>query len=214
MKKNYLSYLSLGLLLAVSSCNIEQPTLDVSQEPKTLVEIVAESNGSENLRKAPNGVFYQEKFSNQSIAGALNVPEYAFPGFGIGNSTYMGKAYSYFNQYIVGFEGSNVAITMSAPVTEFFSTELADLGLDIAEIDANNIQVSSLSTDGKGNAIWFHNEKTTATFLPEGGISFEATISIVGGSGIFKNATGEGTVIGNVGTDGKGSTVVRANIKF
>ena len=77
------------------------------------------------MRKGPNGIFYQEKFSNQSIV--VDNPA-AYPGFGEGQSTYMGNGFSFFNQYAMGFPDENgVVFTQAAPVTEFFSDQLIAL---------------------------------------------------------------------------------------
>ncbi len=77
------------------------------------------------MRKGPNGIFYQEKFSNQSIV--VDNPT-AYPGFGEGQSTYMGNGFSFFNQYAMGFPDENgVFFTQAAPVTEFFSDQLIAL---------------------------------------------------------------------------------------
>lgn len=209
--------MGLALALTMNSCVQEEAVPQMMEEKIPVVETIADLvSGSENLRKSPNGVVYQEKFSNQSIAGSEGIPGYAFPGFGTGNATYIGKSYSFFNQYAQGFPNENGEVTtIAAPVTEFFSDQLTSLGLDVAEIDACSRIVSTLTTDGKGNTIWFTNVINKAKFDLEGNITFEAQIDIVGGTGIFKNATGNGTVKGNVsGSTGQGTTLVRANIFF
>ncbi|TDQ19224.1 hypothetical protein DFQ04_1043 [Algoriphagus boseongensis] len=218
MKKSYLkwSILGLSMVLILNSC-VQEETSPVAVEEKAVVESINELvAGSENFRKAPNGVVYQEKFSNQSIAGSNGIPPYAFPGFGMGNATYLGKSYSFFNQYATGEPDENgVVYTIAAPVTEFFAPQLTALGLDVAGINSNPKLVSTLTTDGKGNTIYFNNILNKAQFDLEGNISFEAQIEIVGGTGIFVDATGTGTVFGNVsGANGQGTTLVKAQIQF
>lgn len=209
--------MGLAFALTMNSCIQEESTPQLMEENLPVVETITDLvTGSENFRKSPNGVVYQEKFSNQSIAGSEGIPPYAFPGFGTGNATYIGKSYSFFNQYAIGSPDENGEVTtIAAPVTEFFSEQLIALGLDVAEIDASSKTVSTLTTDGKGNTIWFTNVVNKAKFDLDGNITFEAQIEIVGGTGIFVNASGNGTVKGNVsGTTGQGTTLVRANIFF
>lgn len=216
MKKNYLKWSGLFLTgsIVLSSCmsEIEAPTANVLSDAS--VETADVVPGGENLRKAPNGVFYQEKVLNQSIVVAGK--PHAFPGFGEGQSTFIGKGFSFFNQYADGKPDENgVVYTVAAPVTEFFAEQLAELGVDVSEVDSNDELVSSLTTDGKGNTIWFNNITNRAQFDQYGNITFEAEIKIVGGTGKFKGASGSGNVTGNVQQiDGKGNTVVRANIVF
>lgn len=216
MKKNYMKWSGFLLTSAImlSSCMSEVEAPVANEMSKALDESTEVVSGGENLRKGPNGVFYQEKFSNQSI----RIPERpeAFPGFGEGQATYIGNGFSFFNQYAMGFPDDNgVVFTTAAPVTEFFKDQLIAMGIDTDEIDANPTIVSSLTSDGKGNTIWFNNVSNQAQFDAEENITFEAEIEIVGGTGKFKGATGTGTVIGNVsGVDGKGTTTVRANIVF
>lgn len=216
MKKNYMKWSGLSLIFTIvlSSCMTEVETPVANDLAKTMEESAVVVTGEENLRKGPNGVFYQEKFTNQSIEIEENPA--AFPGFGQGQATYIGKAYSFFNQYAMGLPDENgVVFTVAAPVTEFFSEQLIGLGLDLDAINANSEIVSSLTTDGKGNSIWFNNLSNEARFDSEGNITFEAEIEIVGGTGKFQGATGFGSVIGNVNSvDGKGNTTVRANIVF
>ena len=219
MKKSYLNWSLMGLALALTmnSCVQEEAAPQMMEEKLPVVETIADLvSGSENLRKSPNGVVYQEKFSNQSIAGSEGVSPIAFPGFGTGNATFIGKSYSYFNQYALGGPDDNGEVTtIAAPVTEYFAEQLTELGLNVEEIDSCYKTVSTLTTDGKGNTIWFTNILNKAKFDNQENITFEAQIEIVGGTGIFKNATGQGTVRGNVnGSNGQGTTVVKANIFF
>lgn len=219
MKKSCLSWSVLGfaLVMTLNSCVQEETAPQLMEESLPVVESMADLvSGSENLRKSPNGVVYQEKFSNQSLAGSEGIPNYAFPGFGIGNATYIGKSYSFFNQYATG--GPNEfgeVTTVAAPVVEFFADELTSLGLNVSDIDACPKLVSTLTTDGKGNTIWFTNVQNNAKFDSHGNITFEAQIEIVGGTGIFASASGNGTVKGNINeSNGQGTTLLRANINF
>lgn len=218
MKKTFLKWSGLCLISAMllSSCisDTEQPVVDeMAQELTESAEALSEG---ENLRKSPNGVFYQEKFTNQIfLVGDLEngweegMPAPAwYPGTGMGNATYMGKAYSFINQYAT--LGQTGLVTVGAPVTQFFEVELATLGL-------TNIpdEVSSLTTDGKGNAIFFKNIFNQTTPASETRVNFLAEVEIIGGTGIFENATGLGTVNGFFNPqDGKGETTLRSNIKF
>lgn len=215
---NYLKWSILGfsLVLTLNSCVQEEELNQTVAAKPTVESISALVSGSENLRKSPSGVIYQEKFTNQSIAGGDGVPEYAFPGFGVGNATYLGKSLSFFNQYATEVPDENgIVHTVAAPVTEYFAAQIAALGLDVDLINNNPKIVSTLTTDGKGNAIFFNNIENTAQFDLQGNITFEAEIEIVGGTGVFANASGFGTVVGNISNaDGKGTTVVKAEIQF
>ena len=52
--------------------------------------------------------------------------------------------------------------------------------------------MSSLTTDGKGNSIWFSNVSNRSQFDQKGNLTFEAKIEIVGGTWKFEEATGKG----------------------
>ncbi|RIW15843.1 hypothetical protein D0X99_10505 [Algoriphagus lacus] len=193
---------------------VEAPV--ANEMAKTAEESSEVISGGENLRKAPNGVFYQEKFTNQiflvgdeASGWSQGAPAPAwYPGTGFGNATHMGNAYSFINQYAT--LGPNGLSTVGAPVTQFFESELADLGLTGIP-DA----VSSLTTDGKGNAIYFKNVLNVTTPASPTRINFVAQVEIIGGTGIYKTATGTGEVNGYFNPqDGKGETTLRANIVF
>lgn len=221
MKKNYLKLtgLSLAIALLISSCMPEGETPMTSEAAKLANEVAEAGNqevGIENLRKSPNGVAYQEKFTNSislipDTGFTFETPFPAFyPGTGVGNATYLGKAYSFINQRAqLSTEGP---ITVGAPVTMFFSKELAELGL-------TNIpdEVSSLTTDGKGNTIYFKNILNVTTPVSETRINFTADVEIIGGTGKFETATGQGKVVGFYNPQsetGAGETTLRATIKF
>ena len=213
------SGLGLAIILLVSSCmsEVEAPLANETAELANEVAIAgSEEIGGENLRKSPNGIFYQEKFSNSiklipdfenGFTEEMPFPAF-FPGTGIGNATYLGKAYSFINQRAV--LGPQGPVTIGAPVTMFFSKELAELGL-------TNVpdEVSSLTTDGKGNTIYFKNILNVTTPVSSTRVNFVADVEIIGGTGKFETASGEGKVVGfyNPG-DGAGETTLRATIKF
>ncbi|MBC6366061.1 hypothetical protein [Algoriphagus sp. AK58] len=218
MKKIYLTWsgLSLIITLVLSSCvqEIEAPV--VNEVPSAVENTVEADLGGENLRKSPNGVAYQEKFSNQlqlipDFAAGFT-PELPFPawypGTGVGNATYIGKAYSFINQR--AFLSEQGPVTVGAPVTMFHAEKLEALGITNVPDD-----VSSLTTDGKGNTIYFKNILNVTNPVSETRINFVADVEIIGGTGIFATASGSGKVNGffNPG-DGKGETTLRATILF
>ena len=217
MKKNYVKFSGFSLIsvLILSSCMTE---VEMPQAKATAVEseVVLEAavTEDESFRKSPNGVVYMEKFSNQSITDPAK--PYAFPGFGTGNATHLGIAYSFFNQYALGApDEKGVVYTVAAPVSEFFGDQIADLGIEMGLLAECSKTVSTITTDGKGNSIWFHNISNKATFDQLGNITFEADVELVGGTGKFAGATGHGSVTGNVqAADGKGTTLVTAQIYF
>ena len=219
MKKNYfkLSGLSLAIALLISSCMSEVETPLVNETSALSKEIAiagSEELGGENLRKGPNGVVYQEKFTNsigfvpaEGFNPILGLPAF-YPGTGVGNATYMGEAYSFINQKAeLGPQGP---VTVGAPVTMFSADKLAEFGL-------TNIpdEVSSLTTDGKGNTIYFKNILNVTTPVSPTRINFTADVEIIGGTGKFKTASGKGKVVGffNPG-NGAGETTLRATIVF
>jgi hypothetical protein len=215
MKKNYFKWsaytLAAGLMLSSCISELESPLVEESASRQEAIS--EETSSGENLRKAPQSLPYQEKFTNQNFQDPSK--PYAFPGSGLGNATHLGKGYSFFNQYALGAPDANgVVFTTAAPVTEFFKNELIGLGLDPDLLDSNYKTVSSVTVDEKGNSIWFFNISNKAQFDQFGNISFVAEVEIVGGTGKFKGAKGTATVVGNVGTNGKGSTLVKGTIIY
>lgn len=217
MKSYYLKWSGLSLigLVILSSCmsDVDQPLAPVSSKAIVQSAEVLPAVG-ENLRKGPRSLPYMEKFSNQSIQ--VPTKPFAFPGFGTGNSLFMGSGYSFFNQYALGAPNENGEIyTVAAPVTEFFEEQIEALGISADELDSNYKTVSTITTDGKGNSIWFHNVSNKAKIDNYGDITFVAEVEIVGGTGKFVGATGNGQVMGNVNAeDGKGNTHMIANIIY
>lgn len=112
-----------------------------------------------------------------------------YPGSGNGNVAHMGKAKTYFNQY-VPFNPPFFS-SISAPVNMFFSGPLALAGY-------TNIPdaVNSIVYDNKGNSIWFHQTSNSTTPDSETRINFTGTSDIIGGTGKFVGATGEVTLNG------------------
>ena len=112
-----------------------------------------------------------------------------YPGGGEGNATHLGKCHTYFNQY-VPFTPPSIS-SVPAPVTQFFSTQLA--AANLTGIPAG---VSTITYDDNGNGIWFNQTSSTTTPESPTRLNFIATADIVGGSGKFKGASGAITING------------------
>jgi hypothetical protein len=216
MKKSYLNWSRLSLIsaLVLSSCMSEVESPVANELAKTTEESAEVSTGGENLRKSAAAYNYSESFSNQlfevDYVGENPFGISYFPGSGVGMANRMGKASSFLNQLALFDPASGGVITVNAPVTQFFSDELEALGL-------TNIpdEVSSLTTDGKGNAIWFKNIKNVTTPVSPTLTNFEAEVEVIGGNGRFSKARGQGVVRGTFNpTNGKGSSVLEARIDY
>ncbi len=218
MKKNYLVVkIVFGLCAGIfaTSCISDTESPILTEQLEKSVALSEGTSGEENLRKSRE-YNYLEKFSNEigfipDVANGwvANAPAPAwYPGTGVGNATFMGKAYSFINQY-ASFSPYGLS-TVGAPVTQFYSNELSDLGLvNIPD------EVSSLTTDGKGNSVWYKNILNRTTPSSSTRTDFTADVEIVGGTGKFEGATGNGTVEGFFNPqDGKGSTTLRASIVY
>jgi hypothetical protein len=130
-----------------------------------------------------------------------------YPGTGEGLATRMGKAKSFLNQF--AFIDGGELTTIGAPVTMFFQNQLAALGL--SEIPD---EVSSISVDKKGNAIFVKNIKNTVTPINENLSSFIAEVEFIGGTGKFAKFKGTGVVRGNFNPmTGAGASVTLGNLK-
>lgn len=191
------------LSILVSSCISENegPLIEeVSIEKELSGGIVS---GGENLRK---GDFYryQEKFSN-SIFQVDSPNGFMLPGTGVGNATFMGKSISFINQVVTG-----ETTTEGVPVTLIFGDALAEMGL-IGIPD----YVHSITMDKKGNALFFSSGTNYASPISETRTEFEAEVTIVGGIGLFENASGTGKVTGFYNpTNGKGESAIVADLMF
>ena len=211
MKKNYLvAKIVFGLCAGIfaTSCISDTESPILTEQLEKSVALSEGTSGEENLRKLPE-FNYIEKFSNQItviVGGQGEFGSLVFlPGTGVGNATFIGKSYSFLNQLAIG-----PTTTVSAPVTQFYSEELEALGL--TDIPDN---VNSLTTDGKGNAIFFESGTNTGVIISATKTEFSAELTVVGGTGKFLGVTGEGKVEGYYNpTNGVGASTVRANIKF
>lgn len=211
MKKSYLvAKIVFGLTagILVTSCISETESPLLTEQLEKSVAISEETTGEENLRKYPE-FNYLEKFSNQitpQYEGANEFGPIVFlPGTGVGNATFLGKSYSFINQLAVG-----PTTTIGAPVTKYYSEELEALGL--TDIPDN---VNSLTTDGKGNAIFFESGANSAVKVSETKTEFSADLKVVGGTGKFLGVTGTGKVEGKYNPlTGVGASIVRADIKY
>jgi hypothetical protein len=208
--------LLIGMSLWIFSCSAPQDEMilemeQVQKEP-TLDEALAkwdqldkEANLSSSFRKDFVANYF-EITQNQLFfipgEGYVGGPAPGFyPGTGSGLATRIGKASSFINQF-ASFDGKDL-VTVGAPVTAVFSPQLAGLGLT-----GIPNEVSSLTTDGKGNAIWFKNLKNTVTPVSESLSTFVADVEVIGGNGRFRNLKGKGVVRGNFNpTTGVGTSV-------
>ncbi len=204
-----LSMMALAGSVLMASCTsfIEEPA-QIQQVTDSEILAATASSEDPNAKKAVERS-YSERFTNQLTPmdenGNVNPinPVY-FPGTGVGNSSHMGKARTFLNQRV---DGSG---TIGAPVTQFFSDALEALGITI-----NNSDVSSVTTDGKGNSIWFENVENIASPSSATRIDFEAKVNIIGGTGKFEGATGAGTFIGFFNpNNGQGSSTIEGKITY
>lgn len=213
MKKSYLVAkfvfgLTAGFLVTSCISDPESPVL--TEQLEKSVVLSEETTGEENLRKYPE-FNYLEKFSNRITPKFEGENEFGpivyLPGTGVGNATFIGKSYSFINQLAVGS-----TTTIGARVTQYYSEELEALGLTVTEIPD---YVNSLTTDGKGNAIFFESGINTGVIISATKTEFSAELTVVGGTGKFLGVTGEGKVEGYYNpTSGVGASTVRANIKY
>ena len=216
MKKSYLvAKMVVGLIagIFVTSCISESESPILTEQLEKSVAISEGTAGEENLRKSSE-YNYIEKFSNQLML--VPGPGYTggaapawYPGIGVGMANRMGKAQSFINQFAI-FDNNLGLITVGAPVTQFYSKELTKLGLK--NIPAS---VSSLTTDGKGNAIWFQSEQNATKVISVDRTDFEAKVNVIGGNGKFSRARGSGIVKGffNPNT-GVGKSELMARIDY
>lgn len=207
-----LGLMSLAGSMFVSACtSVEEPAL-VQPASQTEVLTSPETLTDGNARKTAERNYF-ERFTNQLSSVDENgefttaIPAY-FPGTGVGNSSHMGKAYTFLNQYAsIGAAGLQ---TVGAPVTQFYAEELEAMGIFV-----DNDEVSSITTDGKGNSVWFKNINNVVTVINDDRSEFIAEVAIIGGTGKFEGATGEGTVVGNFNPKtGAGSSTIQGRIAY
>lgn len=202
----------LCLIFIASSCMSGLEEAEEVQVTELPEEEISEIPESENLRKGRT-FKYMEVFSNQITPISfpnenpeIPVKEVTFlPGTGKGVARFMGRATSYINQL-----ATSETTSIGAPVTQFYGEELAKLGLKKIPDE-----VSSVTVDRRGNAIFFKSLENIATPINETLTIFVAEVEIVGGTGRFRGASGEGIVEGRFNpTNGKGSSVVKASLRF
>ncbi|RAI84670.1 hypothetical protein LV83_03927 [Algoriphagus yeomjeoni] len=207
--RSKLSLMTLAGSILMASCTtyMEEPVqLQEINDSELLVKPTTSTDP--NAKKAVERSYF-EKFTNQLTQldengqwTAIN-PIY-FPGQGVGNSNHMGKALTFLNQRTDGFG------TVGAPVTQFYAKQLEALGIFV-----DNPEVSSVTTDGKGNSVWFKNIQNIATPASEERIEFKAEVEIIGGTGKFEGATGSATVDGYFNPlNGQGMSTIKGKIVY
>lgn len=188
-------------LLTITGSALMASCSPLTEEPIKLQEATevfsADVNPADVNARKKSGVErnYSENFTNQLMQidedgnPTKGFPSY-FPGIGEGNSSHMGKALTFVNQFASINENSLSSV--GAPVTQFYEDELAQIGI-------TNIpdEVSSITTDGKGNSVWFKNIENVVTPVSEEKSDFVAKVEIIGGTGKFEDATGSATVVGS-----------------
>ncbi|WP_339866426.1 hypothetical protein [uncultured Algoriphagus sp.] len=197
-----------GSVLMVSCSPLIEESIDPQLVKSSEALVVPGSSGDLNARKSTE-VAYFERFTNQLTQldehgnwTAVN-PTF-FPGTGIGNSSHMGKALTFLNQR------TDRLGTVGAPVTQFYSEQLEALGIFV-----DNLEVSSVTTDGKGNSVWFKNIQNIASPISEERIEFKAEVEIIGGTGKFEGASGSATVDGFFNpTNGQGMSTIKGNMLY
>ena len=116
-----------------------------------------------------------------------------YPGNGKGNLSGIGAFTVYYNQYVYPstIPGSlEFALGNSASVNSYFGTELSDL-LNVSIPDS----IGTVIIDNKGNSFWSHG--TYNYQIPYAGrIIVQGEFHIVGGTGIYENATGNFRISG------------------
>ena len=211
------SALVLSASLLLFSCVPETETPLIQEDPNLVEALNTPTSGEKNLRKDfPRNYF--EKFDNE-IGFAIGENGNYFPSTGSGNSSHMGKA----SKAVVKITSKFKALTfinqleggggtVAAPVTMCSGAALIELGIT----DISN-EVSSITTDGKGNLVWFTSTSNifTSDEDPTIRLDFVAQLAIVGGTGKFEGATGGGEVTGFFNSlNGQGSSTIKGRITY
>jgi hypothetical protein len=177
--KTQLAITSLCVVLALASCKKDE-TSGTSIDPAS-----AMTAHSAPVTRAYNDSF--GAFSNLTFtsSGVFN------PGSGSGNATHMGNASCYFNQLVLFYNGNPIG-SVAAPVSQFFSSQIAAAG--ITGVPGS---VSTITIDHQGNSIWFTTYSgTSLAFVNPTRVNFSSNLSIIGGTGKFAGATGTVTLNG------------------
>ncbi|MBN3582096.1 hypothetical protein JYB64_06835 [Algoriphagus aestuarii] len=202
-----------GSILIASCAPLTEEAMSVEQAI-VQEQVINEATSTDlNARKAAERNYF-ERFENQigfrpgpGFDPISGFPAY-YPGSGIGNSSHMGKAYSFLNQLAsLGTDGLG---TVGAPIVDIYGEELEKMGLT-----GIPNEVSSLTTDGKGNSVWFKNIQNIVVPTSETRMDFQAEVEIIGGTGKFKKAKGTALVEGYFNPiNGAGMSTIQGRIEF
>lgn len=228
MQKNYkLALFAAVISFGLYSCSLnEEQEVTVQEELKDPTieqafqkwdELDQEAGFTPNLRRGTNFNYFE--FSNNLLwfvpgegydpgPGPVPAPAPGFyPGIGTGFATRMKTVSSFINQFATFENGA--LVTVGAPASMFFAQELAAIGITNLSDD-----VSSVSTDSRGNAIFYKNISNSVTPVNAELSTFLAEVEVIGGLGKFKNSVGAGVVRGNFNPNtGKGASVTLVSLK-
>jgi hypothetical protein len=182
-KKNTILVILLPLIIIFSMTGCQRESVFAGNADEEIA--TASNNGP--VRRAYRDSFNVDLRFIPDIANGWVYPMNVFvwwPGSGQGNATHMGNISAYINSYTLR-NSAGVVVAYHSPVTMFFSSELAPLGVPA--------DVSGVVFDDKGNSIWM---KIPTAGLPSAVLSptrinLDGPMLIVGGTGKFAGATGE-----------------------